>query len=453
MACFKRRELLSEKGYKLPCTACKYANRSMTILMQQLFGYNETVDSRVFTLLKYTSHAKLKKLRPEILSQLASSSEQLADIMMSCAFTTSEKRGDGNVELLDPKPDNISPETIDLLFKLTQYDNLEEIEMVRENAINTFKSKNRNREHIGKLNRALIYYWAACRYYDIASMHHEAVHCIWRITSVIENYLSVLFDIKVRNDARQENVLPQFFKEEKNIDKLTLLLERLFVWATRFVGRQYNNYDSVEIHELKWLSHLELVDDIDLTRLTLFPDLQSIFLSIINCKILVSQIKSDYKLKRWRLKTEKRNNYYGKMGKAIEATEEEHEEYEIVGEMSLQEYLSKIYLRITGQRHERTFKSDVELNYFKAKLNYTIFCSLLGGYNVKEVFLYKKKEINEHYPDFYKNLKRFIDDGRKKPDEVRISDKIYAKELFKSKDNTVQTKLDLLDFLIYDSLV
>ena len=453
MACFKRRELLSEKGYKLPCTACKYANRSMTILMQQLFGYNETVDSRVFTLLKYTSHAKLKKLRPEILSQLASSSEQLADIMMSCAYTNTitEKHDDRKIEVLNLESDIISVETIDLLISLTK-NNLEETK--REKAINTFKKKNQNREHIGKLNRAIIYYWAACRYYDIASMYHEAVHCVWRVSSVIENYLSVLYDIKARADsAHQKNDLPEFFKEEKNIDRLTQLLEQLFVLATRIVGRQHNNYDSVEIHELKWLYHLELVDDIDMTRLTLFPDLQTIFLSIINIKILVAQIKSDYKIKRWRLKTDKGNNYDGKNGKAAVATEEEHEEYDVDGKMSLQEYLSKVYLRFTSQRHERTFKSDVELNYFKAKLNYTIFCSLLGEYDVKEKFLYKKEEINKYYPAFYSKLKLLIDDNRAKPNEKRISINFYVKELFKSKDNTVQTKLDLLDFLIYDSLV
>lgn len=445
IACYNRRNRLSKEGCKLPCTACKYANRSMTILMQQLFGYNETVDSRAFTLLSNTSHAKLKVLRPEILSQLASSSEQLADIMMSCAFTTPEKRDDGNIEVLDPKPDNISTETIDLLAILTMND-LKEIE--REKAIMAFKTKNQSREHIGKLNRAIIYYWAACRYYDIASMHHEAVHCIWRITRVIENYLSVLFDIKARY---KDNNLPEFFTD-KNIDRLTQLLEQLFVWATRIVGRQHNNFDSVEIHELKWLSHLELVDDIDLTKLTLFPDLQSIFLSIINNKILVAQIKSDYKLKRWRLKTDKGNNYDGKKGKTAEATEKEHEKYDIGSKMSLRDYLSMMYLRFTGQRHERTFKSDVELNYFKAKLNYTIFCDLLGGYDVKKQFLYKKENISEYYREFYGNLRLLIDDIRPRSSK-RMSENFYVKELFKSKDNTVQTKLDLLDFLIYDSLV
>ncbi len=459
MACFKRREYLSKKGCKLPCTACKYANRSMTILMQQLFGYNETVDSRVFTMLSNTSHARLKVLRPEVLSQLASSSEQLADIMMSCAFTTiPEKRDEGNAEVF-LKPDIISAETIDLLVTLTK-DKLKETD--REEAIISFKTKNQNREHIGKLNRAIIYYWAASRYYSIASMHHEAVHCIWRITSVIENYLSVLYDIMARtDDAQIENVLPDFFAEKNNTDKLIQLLEQLFVWATRIVGRQHNNFDSVEIHELKWLFHLELVDDIDLTRLTLFPDLQSIFLSIINNKIFVAQIKYRYesiKLKKQQLNNNKGNNYDGRIDNALATTEKEHEEYDVVrGKILLKDFISKMYLRFTGQRHERTFKSDVELNYFKAKLNYTIFCDLLGRYDVKEQFLYKEKEINQYYPDFYRKLKRLIDDNRtrnnSKPDEERISDNLFAKELFKSKDNTVQTKLDLLDFLIYDSLV
>lgn len=436
MACYKRRIRLSKMGYKLPCTACKYANRSMTVLMQQLFEFNETIDSRAYTLLSNTSHAKLKVLRPEILSQLASSSEQLADIMMSCAYTNTVKKESDkeNVEIWDSTSDFLSVETIEMLVSLTR-NVVEETE--REGAIEKYKTKYKNRrEHIGKLNRAIIYYWAACRYYDIASMHYEAVHCIGRIIRVVETYISVMYDVIASDKA---NSVPVFFLNN-NLDKLTQLLEQLFVHAARIVSRQYNNYDSVEIHELKWLSHLEFVDDLDLSRLTLFPNLQSIYLSIINIKILIAQINTGYRLKNWHQLP-------------LDENKSKNESYKGVNEMDLKEYVSDKYLGFNIQRHDRTFKSSVELNYFKASLNHIIFSSILGGYDIKERFFYKDKNIKDYYPDFFAKLRGVFDDYRLKDKVNKVSDNYYAKELFCIDNNTLQSKLDLLDYLIYDSIV
>ena len=408
--CFNRRSVLTANGCKLPCSACKYANRSLIILLKNLFDHNDNEgESKVITLLRYSSHKKQQKSRPEILSQLASSSEQLADILLSCACTSEKKESDIQ--------DNIGVETIELLCALTVPENLDdndkekaiELFLERINATNKTSHKDSireddNRNKFSKLDRVLLYYWAACRYYDIASMHHEAVHCIWRIVNVIENYLTV----HSYNDIE----VPNYIKEASE-NKLDKLLKQLFIQASRIVSRQYDNFDTVEIHELKWLLHFEHFDDVDLTKLTLFPNLQSIFITIINCKLLIYQLnKSEFEI--------------------INNGKNENKE----------DYISRIYLWLTRNWHNRTFKSDVELNYLKAKINLLIFDNILGGIiGTRQKILNLQNELPAIHKKYYQNLTQFLDKEKT----------FFEERLFGISDDT-QSRLDLLDFLIQDSV-
>ena len=413
--CFYRRSKLTTAGCKMPCSACKYANRSLIILLKNLFDYNEIEGkSKVITLLRYSSHKKQHNSRPEILSQLASSSEQLADIMLSCACTSDKK--EINIQ------DNIGIETIELLCSLTMPENLNDEK--KENEIESFlrkiktADKEDDKNKFSKLDRVLLYYWAACRYYDIASMHHEAVHCIWRITSVIEDYLSVL--------SYSDLEVPDFIKEVHD-NKLKKLLEQLFIQASRIVSRQYDNYDAVEIHELKWLLHFEHFDDIDLTQLTQFPNLQSVLLSIINSKLTINSLKMEREIEE-RKKNSLVPQYFEKR---------------VGNEMN--DNIKKMYLWLTRERHIRTFKSDVELNYLKARLNYYIFDSIVGGVsNLRQSILNKKDfKMKDLHGRYYRYVNLLIN---------RNALSYFEEELFDIHNNA-QSKLDLLDFLIEDSIV
>lgn len=472
--CYDRRKILLEKGCNIPCTACKYVNRSMTILMSNLFGYTETDESKVITLLRHTSHKELPNLRPEILSQLAYSSEQLADIMMSCGYTNVvEDKEKYKVDMkktykVDMETDNLSQSTIDLLIELATQSDVKKED--REKAINNYKNNsnksdkgnidraNSNRSDKGNIDRAILYYWVAYRYYDIASMHQEAVHCIWRITCVIENYLKVLTDIKFRYDTKVQTVcLPKFFnnndnKEPSNTDKLTLLLQLLFTQAVRIVSRQHDNYDTVEIHEHKWLFHKEFIEDVDLTQLTIFPNLQSIFMTIVNIKLLILQLIPDYTIKLWKYHESDgrsldpvntvwvgKRYYYEKKTESGERTD-----------LNMFDYLSKMYKWIIRFRHERTFKSNIELNQLKIKLNQLILDNIFGNFDnnkekfdIIQKFLYKRENLKHFYPEFCKNLNRVLSDENNTTKWLFIQD---------NEDKDSQFKLDCLDFLIYDSI-
>lgn len=402
MECYKRRSALIKNGCKLPCTACKYANRSIVILMKQLFGYDENVEIKVLEMLRYASHQKLFESRPEILSQLAASSEQLADIMMSCACTGKNKNGSIVFN------DRILPATIELLSNLISKTSADE----RDSIIKEYQEKNSS--NISRLDLTILWYWSACRYYDIASMHHEAVHCVCRIVNVIESYLTVLayYNKRYGIDNNIEDISPS----------LVILLELLFTQASRIVGRQHDNYNSVEIHEIKWLLHYEHFDDIDLTSLTQFPNLQSIFISIVNSKKIIFQLN--------------------KPSFMIASRDGQKEDKD--------KYLRRMYIWFKKNRHVRTFKSDVEMSYLKSQLNHSIFISILGGYDVKQECINKGFNIGLYYPSFYSHL-RVVLNEKPNREKKKIID-YYFNEFLGIKEKTIQATFDLLDFLIYDSI-
>ena len=423
--CEIRREKLINVGRRLPCNACKYAHRSLTILMKQMFYEYEIVDnyqeeSKVITLLKFTSHKKVRFLRPEHLSQLAMAAEQLADILLSCACTNATQ-GDNKLDILD------LPSYNTILF-LTEMIGDAMVEEKRKELFNKFLKKNNNGRVIKKLDRVLLYYWTACRYYEIASMYHEATHCIIRVAKVIEDYLTVIWNKKLflgEGNDQGENVI----NNNDFYNNLSHVLTNIFKQASKMVSRQYDNSNMVEIREFKWVFHLEHAENIDLTQLTHFTNLQPLFLSVENSQLIINRI----------IKEEERKK--GEDDKNYKSVKEEYENHVI-----------RLYKRIASPlRLERTFKAEVELYFAKANVNHIILVDLLG----KDIMQEYRNDILKHdiqsetvstkgfYRPFYSEVYDFL---------IKESLHIYEEKIFSSKKD-ILFRLDLIDFLIYDSLV
>ena len=413
--CAGRRDKLSSAGHRLPCNACKYVNRSLLILMEKVFkdgSGDNAAPSKVLYLLRHTSHKHLKYLRKEHISALAYSAEQMGDLMLSCACTNKQHDEDRALVL-----DTISIHTLSLLASLSETTVPEE---KRINLIDEYVDKITN---LGKLDRVLLYYWSASRYYEIAAMYQEATHCLLRIAKVIEDYLTVI-SVKQKLEMEEKETLeelidglrmmkdnllfiskPESEPAEKQV--LTTLLENLFMHASQMVGRQYNNFNMVEIHETKWMLHLEHTDKIDLTKLTQFPNVQSLFLSLIRSKVLF---------------------------------------YQLTGCEDYQDYITKVYNRVApALRHERTFKSEVEQNYTKAMLNRMILVDLLG----KDLMMDFRAGVKDLYDkgEYHKQFLSCLNNYLVKKESI-----VYEEKVFNT-GSDAQSRLDLLDFLVFDSLV
>lgn len=425
--CEIRRAKLIKVGRRLPCNACKYAHRSLTILMKQMFYEDEIInnhqESKVIKLLKYTSHKHVRFLRPEHLSHLAAAAEQLGDVLLSCACTNAT-----NGENMAGVSDKLSEHT--LSFLKTMSDNAID-EGERKQILDSFSANAHNGQDIGRLDRAVLYYWVACRYYEIASMYHEATHCIVRVAKVIEDYLMVMWnkELFVKNIKRTKNI--KSLKDDF-CSCLTVLLKNLFRSASRMVSRQNDNSNMVEIREFKWIFHLEHADNIDLTLLTHFTNLQPLFLSIENSELLMNQI---------RMKEAK--EIKGEKEEDVENFEKIKKEYENTVKQLYERIASPLWL-------ERTFKAEVELNFAKANINHILLVDLLG----KDIMQDYRNSINDNsvqhksirkkgfHTPFYLGLLSYFKEKTSYP---------FVKSIFNIEDD-IHSKLDLIDFLVYDSL-
>lgn len=286
--CYERRTKMTTQGCHLPCNACKYVNRSLLILMNNMFRKTKQPEnkSKVVILLENASKEKLRHLKPTQVSLLAYTAEQMGNIQLSCAC----------------KDDEIRYETI--LF----------ISGDNKGGLNC-------KEELSRLDKTILYYWAASRYYIIASMNKEAAHCVERIMKVIEDYLFVKSELD----------------SSCSLSKIEDAVVVLFNEMAKLVGAQYDNFDLSEIQSYKWLFHLGHADNMDLMKLSIFPTLRPIFIRSLKCKVLLKQ------------GTERIN------------------------------YINNVYSRIApALHHDKTFRGEVEANYLKAYVNKLLLMNFLG---------------------------------------------------------------------------
>lgn len=427
--CTLRRDLLLKIGRKLPCNACRYANRSLNILMDNLFveeNMSLNTDVRVLRLLYMTSRKHIRHIRQSEMSLLADTIEQLGDIMLSCSLTKTDefvamsKKQHPDLESFNwnsnPKlHDVITPTAIWLLESLSG-NTLSEMERLK--ILDSVKNAK-----FSKLDKSLMYYWASARFYEIASMNKSAAFCVNRMLKVIQGYMKVIGSSFSTDEKMLESVQrlcsPDIgLTNMENTDNQFLLVRNLFMHVVKYVGCEYDNYDLGEIHEYKWLFHLEHMDDVDLSRLSTFSDLKLSLLTAMDIKIRVK----DY-LTKFHISGVCRNAY----------------------KQQYRNYIVLIYNRIASPlRHDKTFKEEVKGAFMKAQVNKRILidCLNVDVMAMEKFGMVDEGENSDYHEIFYKQLQTFLDSGE--------SDNI-ASVLFKAGD--VRSRLNLIEYLIHDSFV
>lgn len=431
--CDLRRTTLLKIGYKLPCNACRYATRSMKILMEHLFvaeNKQKTYASDVFNLLSLTSRKHIRHIRQSEISLLANTAEQLGDIMLSCSLTRTEEFNDmsrNQHPLLfsfdwDAHPylqDDITVSAIELLEFLTGGAKSEVSRMQKLNEMEF--------HYFSKLDKALLYYWSAARFYEMASLCKEAAYCMERMLKVVQGYLKVVGSSSQGRDVCLTTIERLFggtslLSNDHDFNGGFLLVQNLFRQTVRLVSKEFDNNDLGEIHEYRWLFHMERMDDVDLTRLTGFTDLKSALLIAMDIKI-----RSLEYLRRFHVSTTSKNVY--------------HQLY--------RKYVSMVYGRISSPlRHDKTFKEEVLGFFTKAQINKRVLIDCLGGdFIIHEKVQYLQSGIKPNQKEihslFYEHLNKYL--NGKTP-----SQKIDAL-FFKTRD--IESRLALIEYLIQDSFV
>lgn len=424
--CALRRSLFLKIGYKLPCNACRYSYRSLDILMEYLFvdENNEIKEkknkvSKVIRLLYLTSRKHIRHIRMSELIILAKTVEQMGDIMLSCSSTrTSEfdemsraqhpDLNDYDWEQDRHLQDDVTENAIELLEFLSGNTKSETERKAKLDGLENV--------YLSKLDKSILYYWAASRFYEMASLYKEASYCMERIMKVLQGYLKVVGSSESQRDASYHSI-ERLFDQNK-----FLLINNIFKQAARHVGMEFESQIMGEIHEYKWLFHFEHMDAVDMTRLTEFSDLKSIYLIAIDVKIRILEY-----LKRFN--------------------------HSIMGRENCQElyrnYISKIYNRISSPfRHDNTFKEEILGYYMKAYVNKLILTECLG----EDIMARERKRCNKYVKNknvldlhtlFFRKITEYLEHDRTEP---RIDNILFN-------TSSIGSRLKLIEFLIQDSFV
>lgn len=432
--CAERRRVMLRMGHKLPCNACKYTHRSLDIQLNHVFEddirkkYQN--EKHIVTFLRLTSRKHIQHLRPSETSLLAHTMEQMGDILLSCSLVITEEFIEQsknvhsefaryNWEAQRHLQDYLSPGVIDILSFLSE---TRKTEVEREEKITQLGNI-----PFTKLDRVVLYYWCASRFYEMSSLYKEAAYCVERILKVIQNYLHVLNSSEKTADEMRESVdtICNFSHFRGNLKEHSseafCLIQNLFKKTVKYVGLKFNNYGLGEIIENRWLYHMERIDMVDLMLLSEYSDLKSAFLTAVDIKINCLSFE-----KRFNQSILVRNIY----------------------SKWFREYLSTIYKRVSSPLiHDKTFKEEIQGYYMKAIINKYILIECLGENLLSESQLKdnqkKDKGKKDFNIDYYKALSKYIS---------REEDRDGLDKAFFSVSGQ-EERLQLIEYLIQDSIV
>lgn len=255
-----------QDGKPLPCYACKYYNRSLRILMQNLFLVDiekECGDkkcSKTIIILKYlVNGGSAKSLRQNFTIQFAEILECMGNTMLSCATEDDLITKDFFYAFLEDVGSlNIFA---DQTHQIKEFKLLQLYSKSDESSAKTNKS-------LTKLERSILYYWEASECFRISSDLKKASGSLKKILRIIQNYLRVKED-RFSDDCSEKIIIGEFLNEIKN---------RIVKKSLIYLYSHYDYINITEIQKIKWIFSVQMYENISLNRLSLFPDVEEIML-------------------------------------------------------------------------------------------------------------------------------------------------------------------------------
>lgn len=409
--CNHHTQLLRERGLRTPCYACKYYTRSLRILADNMFE-NDVLDNSLtksIEILKHSFKNELLYTNSANIRAFAQTLEGFGNVMFSCA-SGDDCEGDSF------RPGKgLSADVIEMLQELCKQQTEKDEQRVIKNYIAIKKSEEHLKKHaqLSRLDKSILYYWDAYRFYLMDACYNDAVGCLNKILNIFAYYIEVLCyygkESKVLLWRDESEVITKMIGGEEFNDCFVATLFQLIV---RYSGYKYDFTNLNEINEMKWIFSKEIRDNIDLTKLSFYPVVRSAWLRAVEIRA-------------------KGLCFLGK-----------NEEYV--------KFIGLTYpLVAPRRRYETTFYEEVMGYYTKMRYNDHILNNLMGGNPMvdEETGDY----ANPYHIAFYEKLFDFL----KSPVEENRLDFTLFEIGKKEKSSSVLTKsrLELLEFLIHDTLV
>ncbi|MBO7636539.1 MAG: ATP-binding protein [Paludibacteraceae bacterium] len=406
-ACDNHSKLLRQCGLRTPCYACKYYVRSLRILADNMFVDKDVLDNTItksMGIIKHSFKNKLLYTNSSNIRALAQTLEGFGNVMFSCAS------GNNREGKKHYSPNGISRSVIKLLQELSFKDTeKEELETIIEGEKELMKCL-----PLSRLDKSILYYWDAYRFYLMDACYNDAVGCLNKILNLLVYYIEVLCYYEDGSNLQwgdEKDTVVALIGDKEFNDSFIATLFHLIV---RYTSYKYDLTNLSEINELKWIYSKEIRHNIDLTRLSLFPAVRSAWLRAIEIRA---------KGLRFLVKQ-------GFMGY-------EQDDY--------LKFIKLTYPLITPQRrYETTFYEEVMGYYTKMRYNDHIMNILFGGNPLIDK---KARDYSDKYHIvFYEKLYDFLDS---RVFSVKKDYQFFDIDI----EHDVNKRLDLIEFLIHDSLV
>jgi len=416
-SCNHHTKKLREKGLRTPCYACKYYIRSLRILTANMFKENildnsltksNSVLTRSLELLKHSYKDEMLYANSTNIRALAQTLEGYGNVLYACAS------GD-DCEGEDHKTKHgISVEVINMLQRLSQ----EDVKEARQSIIEKFEED--KKRSLSRLDKSILYYWDAYRYYLMDASYNDAVGCLNKILNMMVYYIEVVCyygkESKVLSWENEKGTIAALIGDAEFDNSFVATLFQLIV---RYSSYKYDFTNLNEINEMKWIYSKEMRDNIDLTKLSLYPAVRSAWLRAVEIRA-------------------KGLHYLAKES----SSGFEQKDYV--------RFIGLTYSLVAPQRrYETTFYEEVMGYYTKMRYNDHILNNLMGGNPMinRRVGDY----ANPYHIAFYEKLFEFL----KSPiDNNRLDYTLFEigkKE--KGRSDLIKSRLKLLEFLIHDTLV
>lgn len=433
--CNERRKKYWENNRTLPCYACKYYNRSLRILMTNLFDLdvenvtaNEKKEIKPIHILRViVKGGSSKSMRQNYMIQLAEVLDCLGNTMLSCASLD-----DGEIS---------SEFLAKFLHDAHEINNKLDREKKEEDFM--LLSYPMSMDKYNKVETCLLYYWEASICFRYGKDMKKAAGSMKKILRVIQNYLRV-----EENDSDLDKItktkvrIGEFLNEIKN---------RIVKQCLICLYSHYNYINAVEIQRLKWIFYVQMYENMSLNRLTLFPDVEEIMLIYYELiKMCIVEVDNPQKSK----------------GKGVADAELENTRIQI--EAFARSELRKIrYSWNTIEERNKDFNDRLVNIYSNLSLgalrhDYTMYERILS--------LHMKTMLNRHILEqSFKGLKNLGGEKRKDSklyfdvfntilegkDEIGETDEVwmqYFPQGGKGKDSLLTKRFKILEFLILDSI-
>ena len=271
--CNDRRQKMWANNKTLPCYACMYYNRSLGIIMHNLFNMDmseKRQENKIIAMLRQiVIGGSAKSMRQNYMIQLGEVLDCLGNTILSCSCVSTKATDNNDGSMSSVSDGGLTGEFLaKFLHDVHEINgNLDAIKYERN-----FKLLLSPSIRFTKLETAIVYFWEASVCFRYGRDLKKAAGSMKKILRVIQNYLRVN-EVLLKNKPTLlvdcKILIGEFLNEIKN---------RIVKQCLICLYSHYNFFNLVEIQRLKWIFYVQMYENISLSRLSLFPDVEEIML-------------------------------------------------------------------------------------------------------------------------------------------------------------------------------